>query len=84
MQLGSFFFVSSYVCFPHINALLAQMNKGSGSTRILAEANQDRAEREMQARYPEGTTYMEFYGLFSVYGGMILQVLSYRDYNKPI
>ena len=33
MQLGSFFFVSSYVCFPHINALLAQMNKGSGSTR---------------------------------------------------
>lgn len=54
MQLGSFFFVSSYVCFPHINALLAQMNKGSGSTRILAEANQDRAEREMQARDSEG------------------------------
>lgn len=58
------------VCFPHINALLAQMNKGSGSTRyaikggkisrgaarqrFFAEANQDRAEREMQARDPEG------------------------------
>ena len=63
------------------------MNKGSGSTRrqrFIAEANQDRAEREMQARDPEGTTYMGFYGLFSVYGGVILQVVSYREYNKPI